>query len=93
MLTRTEVTYVWDRDRTWADEHIDEIEKLCLKEASETKMKKFWIERRPFINSKNEERVKMITNSRYVFRYMLKTEMNEMVDKRIEEKMKEMTNK
>ena len=93
MLKRTEVTYVWDRDRTWGDEHFDEIEKLCLKEASETKMKKFWIKCRPFINAKNEERVEMTTNSIYVFRYMLKTEVNEMVDKRIEEKMKEMMNK
>lgn len=40
MKKRTKVTYVWDRDRIWADEHIDEIEKLCLKEARETKMKK-----------------------------------------------------
>ncbi len=93
MSKRTEVTYVWDRDRTWVDEHLDEIEKLCLKEARETKMKKIWIKSRPFINAKNEERAKMTTNSRYVFRYMLKTEMNEMVDKRIEEKMKEMMNK
>lgn len=93
MSKRTKVTYVWDRDRTWVDEHLDELEKLCLKEARETKMKKIWIECRPFINAKNEERVKITANSIYVFRYMLKTEVNKMIDKRIEEKMKEMMNK
>lgn len=93
MLKRTEFTYVWDKDDTWVDEHLDEIKELLLEEAADTKMKKFWIKCKSFRNTKNGRKVKMTTNSRYVFCLMLETEINELIDKRIKEKMKEMINK
>ncbi len=85
--------YVWRRNGTWLDQHMNELKDLCDREAVETGVKKPWVEASLQGWRRTEVFFSVRTNSRYIFQYMLRTEMEEKIEKRIEEKMKEMMNK
>lgn len=93
MKKKIMLVYEWERNGEWLVQHFDELMDLCHQEAAETRAKKLWIKTDPLRRQGTEEFFSVRTNSRYVFQYMLKAAIEEKIDKRIKEKMKEITNK
>lgn len=85
--------YVWKRNGAWIDQHMKELKDLCDQEAVETGVKKPWVEASLLDWQRTEVFFNVRTNSRYIFQYMLRTEMEEKIMKRIEEKMNEIMHK
>lgn len=93
MKKKNMLMYEWERNGEWLVQHFNELMDLCHQEVAETGVKKLWIKTNPLRRRGTEEFFNVRTNSRYVFQYMLRAEMEEKIDKRIKEKMKEITNK